>query len=405
MDETTEDYKVPNDTDIWPKIEDDFQSAYNSLPEIQDAVGRANKWAAAAYLAKVYMFQKKFDQALPLLKTIISSGKTSKGLAFALQPRFSSNFSYSGKNSEESVFAIQTAIGVGAGGYQGNISSLVNFPSGGYTGCCGWFQPTIELANSYRTDANGLPYLDGSYNDPAKAVKNDMGIASSAAFTPDAGNLDPRIDRTMGRRGIPYLDWGVHPGKDWIRNQVDAGPYLPIKNVYPKSEEGIAGDNASNETWAPTTALNYNLIRFADVLLWAAEAEVEVGTLENARGYVNQVRQRAANPADFVQNGGSNAANYTIGLYTNPWTDQAQARNAVKFERKLEFAMEGHRFFDLVRWGDADAVINAYATYEGAITNDIPGVRFTPNKNEYFPIPQVQIDMSSGTLVQNPGYR
>lgn len=106
-----------------------------------------------------------------------------------------------------------------------------------------------------------------------------------------------------------------------------------------------------------------------------------------------------------MQNGGSNAANYTIGLYTNPWTDQAQARKAVKFERKLEFAMEGHRFFDLVRWGDADAVINAYAAYEGAITNDIPGVRFTPNKNEYFPIPQVQIDMSSGTLVQNPGYR
>lgn len=117
-----------------------------------------------------------------------------------------------------------------------------------------------------------------------------MGIASSSRFTPDAGNLDPRIDRTMGRRGIPYLDWGVHPGKDWIRNQVDAGPYLPIKNVYPKSEEGIAGDNASNETWAPTTALNYSLIRFADVLLWAAEAEVEAGTLENARGYVNQVR-------------------------------------------------------------------------------------------------------------------
>ncbi|MCC7400969.1 MAG: RagB/SusD family nutrient uptake outer membrane protein [Chitinophagaceae bacterium] len=406
MDETVTDYKVPNNVDIWPKIVEDFQYAFSNLPETQTQVGRANKWAAGAYLAKAYIFQKKYTEALPLLKNIITNGKTTNGLPYDLQPRFSGNFTFSGKNSAESVFAIQTSLGNGAGGYQANISALLNFPSGGYTGCCGFFQPSIELANSYRTDVNGLPLLDGSYNSASSSVKNDMGIASSDPFTADAGNLDPRIDRTMGRRGIPYFDWGIMAGKDWVRNQVDAGPYIPKKNVYPKNEEGVAGDNAANETWAPTTALNYSLIRFADVLLWAAEAEIEVGTLENARAYINRVRQRAANPADFVQNGGSPAAHYLIGLYNTPWTDQAYARKAVKFERKLELAMEGHRFFDLVRWGDADAVINAYTAYEGAITNDIPGARFTAGKNEYYPIPQVQIDMTGADLLkQNPGYR
>jgi hypothetical protein len=407
IDEDSINYKIKNDQDIWPAIEADFKFAYDNLPEGQDLVGRANKWAAGAYLAKTYMFQKKYSDALPVLNDVINNGKTPLLVPYGLLDKFSDNFNYTTKNQKESVFAVQAAINTGTGGYQGNIADLLNFPYGGgaVTGCCGFFQPSIELVNSFRTDADGLPLLDGSYDAPTNAVKNDQGLASGDPFTPDAGNLDPRVDWTAGRRGIPYLDWGNHPGADWIRDQPTAGPYSPKKNVFYENQVGTGGDNAS-ATWAPTTAINYCMIRFADVLLWAAEAEVEAGSLEKARGYVNQIRQRAANPDDFVRNpDNSPAAHYVIGLYNDPWTDQAMARKAVQFERKLELAMEGHRFFDLVRWGMADTEINGYFNYESQFTSDIAGAHFAKDKNEYYPIPQVQIDISSKTLTQNPGYR
>lgn len=224
--------------------------------------------------------------------------------------------------------------------------------------------------NSYRTDANGLPLLDGSYDDPANAVRNDQGIPSTAAFTPDNGNLDPRVDWAAGRRGIPYLDWGIDPGKDWIRNQASAGPYSPKKNVFYKADVGSGRDNSATQ-WAPTTAINYNVIRFAQVLLWAAECEVEVGSLDKAEQYVNMIRARAANPAGFVMNGGAPALNYVIKPYPAGWfaaQGQDMSRKAVHFEEKLELAMEGQRFFDLVRWGLAGTDINAYFKYEGQFT-------------------------------------
>lgn len=402
-------YKIPNDKDIWPEIEADFQFAYQNLPPTQDEVGRVNKWAAGCYLAKAYLFEKKYPEALTLLNAIMpeagGAGETANGLKYQLQDRYSWNFDLAHNNSSESVFAVQATTNDNTAGYNGNIGDMLNYPygNGAVTGCCGFFQPSIELANSFRTDASGLPLLDGSYDDPGKAVKNDQGLASSDSFTPDAGNLDPRLDHTVGRRGIPYLDWGVHPGASWIRNQASAGPYSPIKNVFHKSQVGSGGDNAS-ATWAPTNAINYTLIRYADVLLWAAECEVQAGSLEKARSYVNEVRQRAANTADFVKNGNQNAANYKIGLYNTPWVDKATALKAVQMERKLELGMEGHRFFDLVRWGIADEVLNAYFKYEGQFTGDIKGATFKANTNDYFPIPQRQIDLSSGTLKQNPGY-
>lgn len=401
-------YQVPNDKDIYPEIEADLQYAYQNLPGTQDATGKANKWAAGALLAKVYMFEKKFKDAQSVLADVISKGTTADGTPYALQPKFSDNFNFHHQNSSESVFAIQASLNDGAQSYHGNVGDLLNFPygNGALTGCCGFFQPSIELVNSYRTDANGLPLLDGSYDDPANAVKNDQGIASTDPFTPDAGNLDPRVDWTAGRRGIPYLDWGIDPGKDWIRNQASAGPYSPKKNVFYKADVGSGGDNSATQ-WAPTTAINYNIIRFAQVLLWAAECEVEVGSLDKAEEYVNMVRNRAANPADFVMNGGAPAANYVINPYPAGWfvaQGQDMSRKAVHFEEKLELAMEGQRFFDLVRWGEADAAINGYFQYEGQFTTDIKGAKFTAGTNDYFPLPQTQIDLSNGTLKQNPGY-
>jgi hypothetical protein len=151
------------------------------------------------------------------------------------------------------------------------------------------------------------------------------------------------------------------------------------------------------------------MIRYSHVLLWLAEIEVELGNLDVARGYVNQIRTRAANPAGFVRKtDGSNAANYVIGTYDTSWPDQATARKAVQFEQRLEFGMEGHRRFDLVRWGIADQKLNAYYLVEGNKLSYLKGVLFVKGKHEYFPIPLQEIlnSQKNGkpTLTQNPGY-
>ena len=339
---------------------------------------------------------------------VISSGKTSGGAAYGLVDNYAQLFNAEFDNNKESIFAVQAAVNTGSVN-NANPDFVLNFPyntgPAGPGNCCGFFQPSFELANSFRTDANGLPLLDGSYNNAGNEVVTDQGKLSNEAFTPDAGPLDPRIDHSIGRRGIPYLDWGNFPGYDWIRDQAYAGPYAPKKYIYYKSQEGTLTDGSS---WTRGYgAMNYVIIRFADVLLMSAEVEVELNNLARAQELVNLVRARAANAASWVKKSdGSNAANYVIGQYTTPWASQDAARTAVRFERKLELSGEGHRFFDLVRWGVADATLDAYLAYEGAkLPIALGGSSFTPNKNEYYPIPQTQIDrQGADVLNQNPGY-
>jgi starch-binding outer membrane protein, SusD/RagB family len=142
------------------------------------------------------------------------------------------------------------------------------------------------------------------------------------------------------------------------------------------------------------------------VLLMAAEAEIEVGSLAKALEYTNLVRARAANAADFVQDGGKPAANYKIALYT-AFADKAFATKAVRFERRLELGMEGYRFYDLVRWGEDVDAINKYLKYDQVL---LPGAfkdAVYLAKHAILPIPQGQIDLANQTeiiLSQNPGY-
>jgi starch-binding outer membrane protein, SusD/RagB family len=413
IDETTPDFNIPNDADIWTNIEADLKFAYDNLPETMNAKGRANKWAAGALLAKAYMFQKKFNDALTLLNLVYTNGKNAQGQKYALLAKYQDNFNAETKNSVESVFAVQYSVNDGApDAANGGWGEVLNFPylSGASPGgCCGFFQPTQDLVNSFQVDAtSGLPSPD-NYN--ATEVKNDQGLGPNDPFTPSTATLDARLDWTVGRRGIPFLDWGKVSGSNWIRDQAYSGPYSAKKNTYYKSQQGLLTDKSF---WTSgVTANNYTLIRFADVILWLAEAEMEVGSLEKARQYVNEVRARAANPVSWVMDGANPAANYKVGLYTTPWVDKEAARKAIYFERKLEFGMEGHRFFDLVRWGIAKQTLDAYLAYvsQGAPTNKrnyLVGAKFTAGKNEYFPIPQRQIDLSTTggapKLKQNPGY-
>ncbi len=418
-------FKVANTTD-WTRIMEDFDFARTTLPATQSQIGRVNSWAAQAFYAKALLFQGKHAEALPIFTDVINNGVTSGGIKYALAPGFHDLFNADKENDPavraESVFAYEASVNDGSGGNNANFDQILNFPydeSGAAPGgCCGFFQPSFEFVNSFRTSAGGLPLLDGSYNVGANQVKNDMGVAKTDPFTPDAGNLDPRLDWTVGRRGIPYLDWGNHPGAAWIRDQGNGGPYAPLKNVYHKSQQGTLTDGTS---WTSgLTAINYKIMRFADVLLMAAECEIEAGSLAKAQEYINLVRARAAkpdtwvktykNPADPSQ-GFTNtpAAKYVINLYTTPFANQDEARAAVRMERKLELGEEGHRFFDLVRWGIADQAINAFLAYEKTKLSAAYGnATFIKGKHEYFPIPQRQIDLSSSggtsSLTQNPNY-
>jgi hypothetical protein len=412
---TADQYNIANDVDIWPQIEADLKFAYDNLPETMNAKGRANKWAAGALYAKALMFQGKYAPAKAVLDLVYTSGKNAQGVKYALLAKYSDNFNADTKNSTESVFAVQYSVNDGSAADNGGWGEVLNFPyTGGPGTCCGFFQPSQDLVNSFKTVA-GLPDPD-NYN--AVEVTNDAGITSAQPFVPYSGTLDARLDWTVGRRGIPYLDWGKHPGNNWIRDQAYGGPYSPIKNTYYKAQERVKTDVSF---WTSgITANNYTLIRFADVILMLAEAEVEVGSLDKARQLVNEVRARAANPAGFVMDGAVPAANYVVALYpvaATEFSSQANARKAVRFERKLELGMEGHRFFDLVRWGVAATDINRILDYNAGVGSPAPAVNkrnylnasnFTANKNEYFPIPQSQIDLSAsgGTpkLKQNPGY-
>jgi hypothetical protein len=247
------------------------------------------------------MFQGDWAAAEPILDDVINNGTTASGAPLQLMANFSDNFRADRElGNTESMFAYEASYGDGSIS-NGNYETTLNQPHGSNarTACCGFHQPSQNLANSFKVGVDGLPMPD-SFND--SDIVNDEGVASGDPFTPEQGPLDPRIDWTIGRRGIPFLDWGINPGSGstgWVRQLVNGGPYNPVKAVpwFAEFDANLAGVI----DWGFTSsAKNVQLIRFADVLLLAAEVKAELNKLGEAVDLVNRVRARMESSAGWV---------------------------------------------------------------------------------------------------------
>jgi len=453
LDETTDPYTVTNTADVRAQIIADLTEG-TKLPVNMGAIGKFNKTVSQILLAKAEMdMNKDYGKALTLLNDAKATGKKPDGSDIGLAATYGEIFDIANRNGIEAIYTVQYSVNDNSGGTNGGNGEVLNFPYNGNAPgtCCGFFCPTQDFVNSFRTNAQGLPYLDDYNSHP---VVNDQGCPSEnnwdaaktyakkevvivtdpseasnrqvkAYISVSDGNighppltsptfwtlqwqedpdpLDPRLDWSVGRRGIPYWDWGIHTGMNWIRDQSYGGPYSPKKQVYKKSQTGTYTEVGS---WTSGyTANGYRMIRYADLLLMLAECEIEAGSLDNARALVNQVRDRATNTAGFVMDGAVPAANYVIDLYPTtgaPFDSKANARKALYMERKLELGQEGHRWFDLNRWGITLAELTKVLAYEKALPwgdKLYLGSELGP-EDVSFPIPQRQIDLSEGNIVQ-----
>lgn len=399
IDETITDFRVPNDRDIFSDIEADYLAAIENLPLEPTQVGRTHRSAAQASLARLYLDEGMYTEAGPLLDAIIASGR------YKLFDNYGENFTVTNESNTtdtELIFQIQSLARVGSldGRIVNGIAQL--------HGCCGFYQPSQNLVNAYKTDDNGLPFLD-TFNDVD--LGNDQGILTTEAFTPPTDNLDPRLDYTVGRRGIPFLDFDISildpgpgddsrlfPGQQYVVAQDIYGPYR-AKKFAPTAAEVSAGIQ-----WLGNGSVNYSIHRYADVLLSRAEVAVEANDLGTALTLVNMIRNRAKNGGAVTFADGTPAANYVVEPYT-AFPSQDFARQAVRFERRLEMALEGFRWYDLVRWGIAEQTITEFYNTENRPLLTASGT-YT---SDYLPIPSNEIDLTrdddgNPTLTQNPGY-
>lgn len=408
-------------------IINDLQFAWENLPETQAQVGRPTKYAAMALAARAYLQDLKYAEAKPLLENIINSGK------YSLMPNFEDNFLIAKNNNDESIFEIQASVndGGGYGSYNAEMGIGLNWPHGSDIGmCCGFHQPSQNLVNAFKVDANGLPLFDTFNNTD---LKNDQGIDSADEFVIATDPVDPRLDFTVSRRGIPYKDWGINRGSNWIRKQTEGGPYMPASKPFMMQSERYTLSDGTGGWMSGVNANNYRYLRYSHVILWRAEIAASEGDLELARTYVNMIRERAGNkvvmgkvlinklPASVYPWGEEGdidwdqpAANYNIGLYPS-FANANEAMTAVQWEQRLEFATEGFRFFDLRRWDNLPnkiggksmaQILNEFVDGDLRIREfmGLGGKSQFTEADKYQPIPQTQIDLQNGVLVQRPGY-
>ena len=389
---------IHNDKDIYSNVLADLDDAITNLPNTQDTPGRVNVWAAKALKAKILMQKGDMAAAKPILKDVIENGKTSNGLAYGLEDDLDANFSSYTDNGKESIFAVQFSVDTNN---NGNVGMSLCYPHGGSGapgGCCGFYQPSNELANSFKVDANGLPLLDNSYRngDPVSYRNPSTEASAPLALNNNQIPVDPRLDFAIGRFGIPYKDWGT-PKNGWVRDAANGGIYLPKKHVYSKAEEeaGLASGGFS-DGWAPGSAMNLQYLSLRDCILLYAECLANDGELSQAMNQVNKIRTRAGLEPNIIKINGVPAANYKIATYPTThaaFTDKATCIKAVRMERKLELAMEGQRWFDLSRWGGEymAGAIKDYVDFEKKYLAKFATASYLPAAKTMFPIPDVQI--------------
>jgi starch-binding outer membrane protein, SusD/RagB family len=390
--------RIYTNDELWDKIAEDFQFAYDNLPEVQSQIGRANKYAAAAYLAKTRLYQAyeqdeshnvininqaKLQQVVTLTDVVINSGQ------YQLFDNYAKNFTYDYDNGVESIFSIQYSINDGVGGGKLDMVHLLNYNMGPGYGCC-WFNiPSQNLVNGFRT-VNGIPtesFDNVSLTDPADFQTN---------------TIDPRLDNTVGIPSHPFkntLDFVYE--NSWARTPAVYGSFSTMK-------ECQLPTSPSFKAIGPFfgSSKNADILRYDDVLLMKAEALIELGQQNEALPLINQIRTRAANTSGLRYADNSTFSNYDVQTYQDgvncSWT-QDFARNALRWERRLEFAMESPRFFDLVRWGIAAETLNSYVSSESVRRPYLSSAHFRKNQDEYLPIPNTEITLSEGLYVQNTG--
>ena len=400
-----------------------------AAPRNGDA-GRATAWTARAYKGRVFAYQGQWDSALVTLRAVQASA------VYALEQSYDrvwTGFS-AFKNGKETIWAYEASANDGEpNGQNANWGETLNFPhSGSPFGCCGFHQPSQNLANAFAVDAvTGLPK---AFTSPATFNNRDSTWVAAVTDT-----VDPRLDWTIGRDNVPYKDWGLHRAT-WIRAPGYGGRYSPKKNAH----ENASGSQSQVGWNAPQlNSVHYHLYRYADALLLLAEAEVQGagGSMANALAIVDSIRARAAQKAQGCGGGVNHAADsvleatypacvghkgeiavpindptikwatYKVGLYTlADWPDAATALRAIHLERRLELGMEGQRLFDLRRYGptEAQTTMTTYLTKE--MTRRTYKIAQTPyeTKHNLFPIPQIEIDLSkvggTSVLTQNTGW-
>ena len=378
--------------ELWQKIADDFKAAYDNLPESQGTdVGRANKYSAAAYLAKTYLYKAyRQDEKHNVteinaedLKQVLTFSNEVMSSDYGLEDDFAYNFlpgSY--ENGKESLFAIQHSTDDGTLYGRLNFSDALNVPMK-FSGSCDFQKPSQNLVNAYKT-VNGLPEFS-DYN--------------KADYNANTDKVDPRLYHTVALPGVPYkYDKKNIFDESWTRNKAVYGLYSSLK-------ENLALNDPSSVLIDPFRANTKNkiVIRYADVVLMRAEALIELDREKEALPLINEIRERAKKSTGLIDY----AENVDIALYVDNvncnWT-KPYAREALRWERRLELAMESQRFFDLVRWGIADSVINTFYKEEAPKRTYYEDAHFEKNRAEYVPIPQQQINFSKQVYKQNYGY-
>lgn len=405
---TTEQYNELSNRELtndegWQAIADDLTEAYNVLPVKQSDKGRPSKAAAAALLAKVYLYKAyRQDDSTTNAVTSINHDDLQKVVeytnpaiyqagGFGLEADFHNNFRPEPQyeNGVESIWAMQYSQNDGTtyGNLNWSYGLIVPNIPGVTDGGCDFYKPSQNLVNAYRTNADGLPFID-TYN------QDDYNKSKDYA--------DPRLFLTVGMPGFPYefnKNFMMDESPTWSRSNGLYGYYVTLKqNVDPASGYLIKGS-----WWG--TSMNRIVLRYADVMLERAEALVQLndGRIDEAISLVNTLRQRAKQSTSAIANYERDYdARLNIGTYTGTFS-QAEALKIVKMERRLELGMECERFFDLVRWGEADSVLNKYYADEANDCAIYSAAHFTKNKNEYLPIPYAQIAASNGHYTQNIG--